>query len=982
MHNSFFRVSIKISFLLLCIVSSNIHAQQLNHVQGQILVQLDRSQEVKTWLRGFNNRNNTKVTLHEKISPILDIYALNFDFTKIQEDKILLAATLDRYVDAAQFNHFVNLRSTVPNDPEFNGQWQYINTGQGGGLVGADIDMDLAWDFTTGGLTAQGDTIVVCIIDDGIDNDHPDIASNLFLNHAEIPNNGIDDDNNGFIDDYRGWRTSTDNDNVYSGGGHGTPVTGIIGAKGNNNVGVAGVNWNVKLMIVRGGSGLESEVLEAYSYPLSFRKKYNETNGAEGAFVVSTNASWGTDFGQPDNAPLWCAFYDTLGNVGILNCGATINGNQNVDEVGDLPTACPSKHLVSVTNMNRNDVKVTGAGFGLTTIDLGAFGAETWTVAFGGGYGPFGGTSGATPHVTGTIALLYSLECPNLITLAKENPGEAASLLKQVILDGTDPNTSLEGITVSGGRLNVHNTINILLNEYCGNCISPFVENFSISNDINAEISWSTNDSTEMVNLRWRKTGEIDWLMVNEASSPYTFANLEMCESYEFQLQSICTNSEGEYGSIKSFKTEGCCLSPDNLISSNIDANNATIAWANVPAAMSYNIRYKKQIDTDWIELNVISETITLSNLDPCNFYEVQIQTVCNLASPSFTNSFVFFTSGCEEGCTQLPYCGVFGYNSSEEWIATVTLNNKENISVSNNGYGQFFDMDKSIELSQGAQYEMSIKPVFAGNTFSEYFRVWIDYNQDGELHESDELVLSVDDQQTTVTGTFLVPEDAILGNTRMRVAMRYNNPPSVCVDESFTDFGEVEDYCINIVEFICPKFDSTSVESITTNSAFIAWTSDINISQYLVQYRVLGEFIWIDQLGPLNGVELEDLEICTEYEYRMVTTCTNNSETQSEIQTFKTSCTSQTENQGISTISIYPNPFENSLTVNLGELQDLSKIQIEVTNQLGQLVLIQDIQSSDSMINIPTNSLSSALYILNVKSEGKIIKTKKIIKL
>jgi len=467
--------------LLFCLLFpfsfSTILGQRLTHVQGDVLVQLAElpdGEHPKSWAarQTDQNGNSLKLVYAELISDYVGIHRLTFDFRKIDERVVLSALGRQPEVLNVQLNHLTNLRETIPDDPQFPDQWQYINTGQGGGTPGADIDMDLAWDFATGGLTAAGDTIVACVIDDGIDANHPDMAPNLWVNHAEIPGNGIDDDNNGYIDDYRGWDTGSNSDQVTDGGGHGTPVAGIVGAKGNNGIGVAGVNWDVKLMIVQGGSGVESEVLQAYSYPLDMRRRYNETNGAEGAFVVSTNASWGVNFGQPEDSPLWCAFYDTLGVHGILNCGATANLGIDIDVDGDLPTGCTSDYLISVTNMNRNDVKVGGAAWGLENVDLGAFGAGTWTAAAGGGYGGFGGTSGATPHVTGTIALLYSLACPGFIDLAKADPGAAALLAKEVILLGVDPNESLAGITVTGGRLNVANSMELLLPN-CGGCIPP-----------------------------------------------------------------------------------------------------------------------------------------------------------------------------------------------------------------------------------------------------------------------------------------------------------------------------------------------------------------------------------------------------------------------------------------------------------------------------------------------------------------------------
>ena len=295
------RISYLLFSTLIFLLPNILTAQQLDHVQGEILVKLwpQENQQVKHWIRTKQELNgrSTGISYSKEISKVMDIHSLRFDYNNISEEEMLNLIRRDSKVQAAQFNHFVTLRSTVPDDPLFESQWQYINTGQSGGTVGADIDIDLAWDIATGGLTADGDTIVVCVIDDGVNLNHPDMAANLWKNYGEIENNGIDDDGNGFIDDYHGWDTGSNSDAVGDGGGHGTPVAGIVGAVGNNGVGVAGVNWDVKLMIVQGGTGIESEVLEAYSYPLVARKAYNETDGEEGAFVVSTNASWGIDQG-------------------------------------------------------------------------------------------------------------------------------------------------------------------------------------------------------------------------------------------------------------------------------------------------------------------------------------------------------------------------------------------------------------------------------------------------------------------------------------------------------------------------------------------------------------------------------------------------------------------------------------------------------------------------------------------------------------
>jgi len=427
------------------------------------------------------NRQNSDLEIDEVelISKHMNIYHVHFDKSYSVEQAVGALWELP-VVLTAQTNKNIEYR-TQPNDPNFAQQWQYINTGSTGGLAGADIDADSAWSITTGGVTTMGDTIVVAVIDDGIDLTHNDFGDNLWVNRAEIPNNGIDDDNNGYVDDYQGWNADNSTDDIggtFWGGWHGTPVAGIVGAKGNNNIGVAGVNWNVKLMIIVGG-GAEADAIAAYSYVLENRKMYNRTEGDSGAFVVSTNASWGIDFGQPSAAPLWCAMYDTLGAYGVLSCGATINGNYDVDQVGDLPTACPSDYLISVTNMNHNDLKEVQAGYGVTTIDLGAFGANTYTTALmsSGGYGGFGGTSGATPHVAGAIALAYSAACEDFIQLSKSDPEAALLLMKDFVLNGGDPNASLNGITSSGNRLNLKG----MLDEVEAYCVSLGLEDQPIS---------------------------------------------------------------------------------------------------------------------------------------------------------------------------------------------------------------------------------------------------------------------------------------------------------------------------------------------------------------------------------------------------------------------------------------------------------------------------------------------------------------------
>lgn len=462
-------LSSSIFFLLL--LPALLGQDDLPYVSGELIIQLAPDIGPEYAINKAEARSSkTFDCTYQSLAPSFNAWLLRFNSDEEALDMQALLI-LDDEIIHVQRNHMTSYRGKVPDDSLFNLQWQYLNTGQTGGTLDGDIDADDAWEITTGGLSPNGDTIVVAIIDDGLDLSHTDFGDNLWINYHEIPNNGIDDDSNGYVDDRRGWNSYDMDDDISGGtwgGWHGTPVAGIVGAQGDNQRGVTGVNWDVKLMIIVGG-GSEADAISAYSYVLENRKLYESSGGSKGAYVVATNSSWGIDNGQPSQAPLWCAFYDTLGAYGILSAGATANSNVDIDVVGDLPTACPSDYLISVTNTNKYDQKVTQAGYGATTIDLGAPGADAYTVdhtLFSNGYGGFGGTSGATPHVAGAIALLYSVDCDSLADLSKSYPDSVALMMKDFILSGSDSIPSLDSITVSGGRLNLFGAIQ-QLQPYC-----------------------------------------------------------------------------------------------------------------------------------------------------------------------------------------------------------------------------------------------------------------------------------------------------------------------------------------------------------------------------------------------------------------------------------------------------------------------------------------------------------------------------------
>ena len=382
--------------LMVGMMSLNATAQEVDEhtISTQLIVQLHG--EVKGAVF-FQTLENTKV---------LDCLSKNMNIWLLEShDKNLLTALKEnKAVKAVQYNHVGKRRSLIPNDSQWGNQWNMLNLTH----TGADIHATEAWQLNHSALSAMGDSIVIAVIDGYFAPQHEDL--NMFVNRNEIPNNLMDDDHNGFIDDYKGWNTQLNNDSIDDGfpDSHAMHCSGIAAAIGNNSIGVAGVCWGAKILAVNAinvpDSVLESYAVKAYDYVLEMRKLYDQTSGAKGAFVVATSSSFGIDQVMASNYPIWCALYDSLGKYGILSVAATANGNWNVDNVGDMPTTCPSKWLIAVTNTTTSDRRNGGAAYGAVNVDLGAPGTNITSCYVGNNYGTLTGTSMATPHIADDFA--------------------------------------------------------------------------------------------------------------------------------------------------------------------------------------------------------------------------------------------------------------------------------------------------------------------------------------------------------------------------------------------------------------------------------------------------------------------------------------------------------------------------------------------------------------------------------------------------
>lgn len=341
-------------------------------------------------------------------------------------------------VDYVEPNFALSITDKFPTDPDFSDLYGLHNTGQTGGSPDADIDAPAAWDASTGDAS-----LIVGVIDTGIDYTHQDLAANIWTNPGEVAGDGIDNDANGYVDDIHGWDWADNDADPMDDEGHGTHVSGTIGAVGNNGVGVAGVNWNVQLMALKfigsGGYGSTAGAIEAIDYSTDMHKA--------GINVRLTNNSWG---GSGNSRSLELAITEN-GNEGLLFVVAAGNSGDNIDTSPDYPPSFDLDNMISVAATNSHDQLAGFSNYGVNTVHLGAPGVGILSTTPQNNYGSSSGTSMASPHVAGAVALAWST-----------NPSASASAVKAALVDGVDPISALNGKTKSGGRLNVRGAIDRL----------------------------------------------------------------------------------------------------------------------------------------------------------------------------------------------------------------------------------------------------------------------------------------------------------------------------------------------------------------------------------------------------------------------------------------------------------------------------------------------------------------------------------------
>lgn len=390
---------------------------------------------------------------------------------------------------------YLQFASAVPNDPNFVNQWALQQTSND-----ADIDAPEAWNIAQG-----SNSVLVAVIDTGIDLTHPDLAPNLWINSGEIAANGLDDDHNGYIDDINGWDFANDDASPQDDHYHGTHCAGILAAKGNNALGISGVCWNARVMALKflnsSGSGFTSDAIDAVSYATSM--------GA-----VLTSNSWG---GGGYSATLENTI-KAARDAGSLFIAAAGNSAANNDVSTAYPANYNVENIISVAATDRFDALAGFSSYGIAKVHVAAPGVSILSTLpqtassamtsanLTAAYGNLSGTSMATPHVAGVCALLKAFR-----------PSLTATQIRSAVLSGADRLTSLSSKVATGARLNANRSLelldDLLISPWNGLAATGPVGGPFSPNNATFTISNATN---------WTASTTQSWLTLNTQSTSVT----------------------------------------------------------------------------------------------------------------------------------------------------------------------------------------------------------------------------------------------------------------------------------------------------------------------------------------------------------------------------------------------------------------------------------------------------------------------------
>lgn len=518
-------------------------------------------------------------------------------------------------------------------------------------------------------------------------------------------------------------------------------------------------------------------------------------------------------------------------------------------------------------------------------------------------------------------------------------------------------------------------------------CLAPFNLFVQDVTENAVQLTWFSSDSAEYHTLRIRELGSPNWIYYEEISDLTLIINeLLACTSYEAQVQANCFNGEESVYTISTvFETEGCCEMPAFIQGTLLSSTSIFLIWPEAPEAISYTLEYKLSSTSNWSQVLVEFNELHLKNLEECSSYDFHVLTICEGGSVSEFSQDYTYSTPCGS-CTLLNYCFTGIKNSNSEWIEQVTFGDINNFSGSNPfGYGNYMGV-YSTTLTQNSSYEIYLK---SGSTFmySEWFRAWIDYNQNGKFDPEEEIFNAGMATPNPVMGEVVIPEDAAIGWTRMRIGMRFAGEPFACESEGFFTFGEYEDYCVYIEDDIspCDLGIEISLENISFTSAAFSWSTLEDALAYNIRYKKTEDTEWEYVSGIDTMIFIDELEECTDYVVEVRGVCPIDTSMYTSTLEFKTECSmvAVQEIAGVDYLQIMPNPFYNQISVAM-EINRSMVLQLNLLNLQGQSLYskLYD-QLLPGSYNLKFENLAElppGVYLMTFQSERERI-IKKIIK-
>lgn len=691
-----------------------------------------------------------------------------------------------------------NYSMIVPNDADVDQLW-FMNP----------IEACEGWD-----IMDPKEDVIVAVVDDAILWNHEDLQDNLWVNTAESNGTaGVDDDNNGTIDDVIGYdMASLDNNPSPPGNAtadyfsHGTHVAGTVGAVTNNGRGIASIAFNTaKIMSCKGSRDSDAaytNIWEAFAYAV--------VNGAD---VI--NNSWGRGVDSNGNPPAPLSqteigLLEEAANRDIIVLFAAGNDNNQMA----LPASSELVISVAATGnpvTGEVDEKAYYSNYG-SWVDISAPGSQILSTVPGDEkYSNQQGTSMACPNVASLVALMKS-HAPNL------SNDQIINCLFSSADDISGDNPDYIG-QLGHGRINVRKAIECVSGDV-EVCNAPSSLSVSDIEETSAELNWNAATNAMSYFVEIRSKGDANWFSF--ANNPFatlslTVTGLVECRDYEFRVKSMCTDGESLYSQIESFETEcnsiGCGI-PSGLFVNNISEDQATLRWSSVGDSDSYTIQARQVGTTDWVEASEITDTqIDYTGLSACTDYEFRVAAVCSGQVSEFSTTTEFSSAGCASDCNP---------------ITSITIT-------------QIGEDEAKIDwpsVSGSTNYELRYK--------HEATNTW----------QTETTILS----QSTVTDLISCREYEV------QVLNICNSNTS---DYSTSEFFDTE--CPNCSS---PTTSSIQVLAITDDKATIEWDGVSTALSYEIQARAVGSSDWVTGDLQTSGVLYSGLVSCTDYEFQVKSLC------------------------------------------------------------------------------------------------------------